>query len=196
MAASGNPTTVGRDTGPYSTNNLRNRSAQSRSIQRIRRTSGLGPVNRGRATAFQLATGSTNQPTAVKHGRIPVWKSPSALQRLQSAQRTATRSLPRCRVRSGAIRRIAGFTKRPTAAKRGAKFSKDKIFRPAALMSPLIRKIRTSCSRRCGISGAKGGSTVQVAKVLRRHPAVGYFGLQTAATLGRRLRRRPIKVSR
>jgi hypothetical protein len=59
-----------------------------------------------------LATGFTNQPTAVKHGRIPVWKNPSALRRSRRAQRTATRSLPRCLARSGAIRPIAASTKR------------------------------------------------------------------------------------
>ena len=73
-------------------------------------------------------------------------------------QETATRFSRRCPAHYGAIRPIAVCTKRPMAARRGNKSSKARIFRPAAPTSRSIRAIPTSCSRRCGISGAKAGT--------------------------------------
>jgi hypothetical protein len=104
--------------------------------------------------------------------------------------------LPRCPARSGAIRLIAASTKPLTAAKRGTKFSKPQIFRLVAPMWRSIPRIQISCLQRCGISGAKAGSTVQVAQVLRRLRPADCFALRTPGTPGRRLRRKSTRVFR
>ena len=54
------------------------RSARSRSIRAIRRTSGSAPARRGRATRCRSATASTSRPTAARPGRTWGCPSPSA----------------------------------------------------------------------------------------------------------------------
>ena len=87
----------GTDFARYLTSSRCNRSALSRSIRRIRKMSGSEPVNRGRATAFPLATESISQPMAVKRGNTQAWENRNALREWSLIRGTATRSSPRSR---------------------------------------------------------------------------------------------------
>ena len=196
MAAFGSPTIAGRGIARYLTNSLCNRSAPSRSIRRIRKTSGSGLANPGRATAFPLATESISQPMAARRGRTLVWKNRSAFRGSSLIREAATLSSSLCPARCGATRPTAVFIKQPMAARLGSKFSRARIFRLVVRILQWIRPVPTSCSPRCGISGAKAGSTAPAAKVPRRLQRAGCFARRMAAIHGRKLRLGPTKVSR
>ena len=159
---------VGRGTARYSTNSAFNRSAPSRSIRKIRKTCGSALVSRGRATAFPLARESISRPMAVKRGRGLAWRNPSALRRSKLARQTAIWYSLRFLAPCGAIRRTAVCTKPRMAARHGSKFSRERIFRRVAQTWQSTPRIPISCSLRCGISGAKAGSTAPVATVRPR----------------------------
>ena len=195
-AAFGNRKTVARIIGRSSMNNRCNRSARSRSIRRTRRTSGSARVNRGSAIASRLATAFTNQPTAERPGTSRACQTRNAFRRSSLVRRAATRFMRRSRARSGAIRPIAVFTRRPTAARPGARFSKVSNLSTARRPSRWIRRTRTSSSPGSGISGAKAGPIVPAAKRLTILPAVGSFARPTAAPPGRKSLRKQTKVFR
>ncbi len=175
-AAFGNPRTAARATSRSSTSNRCNRSARSRSIPRIRRTSGSARANRGRATASRSATESTSRPMAARPGPIPGCRIRSASPRSSSVPRAATRFSRPCRARSGAIRRIAASTRRPMAARPGTSRSQrrqpfHRLFRHRARSRRPEQHVR----RPCGISGAKAGPSAPAATVPTSLPAAACF---------------------
>src|SRR6266851_2800295 len=130
--AYGNPRTAARHSSRFLTKRRRNPLARWPLIHKRRKRFGPEPAKRGRATACRSATASTSRRTAATVG--PTWgcRIRSALRKLLSIRRTATRFTYACRENYGATAKTAAFTKRPTAAKAGAKFSRERISRPAA----------------------------------------------------------------
>src|SRR5438874_11223705 len=120
-----------------------NHTAQLRSIRTTQKMFGSERASPGRATVFRSETESTSPSMVARHGRTSVWTSRNGSRESQLVRKTATRFLPRCLVRYGAIRPIAAFTKLLTEARHGRKFSKVRIFPPGALISRSIRRIRT-----------------------------------------------------
>ena len=109
------------------------------------------------AATSTRATASTSRSTPARPGRTPACATRTRPRASSSIRRTRTSSTPR---RSGTCSRVipsAASSRRPTAARLGARFSSSMKTR-ARTTSSWIRRTRASCTRRCGRRNACRGS--------------------------------------
>ncbi len=163
-AASGSRPTAARRSSRCSTSSRCSRSARSRSIRRT--TTRLGRHRRivDAQLASRSATASTNRPTAARPGRTWVCRNPSASSRSSSIRARQQHGL-RVRARQ-AVERLG--RSRPLQDDRRrqelvARAEGQRICRPGCSMMRWIRRIRTCCSPRCGISAARAGRSAPAA---------------------------------